>query len=376
MSNFYEILGVTKSASEEDIKKAYRKKAREHHPDRNPGNAEAEKKFKLVQEAYETLSDKQKKSYYDQFGGTRPQGGGFRGGAAPDFDFSQFGGFADIFESFFGGEPGTGSRGGRRKAGPERGMDIEAQIQIKFEEAVFGTSKTLEITKPETCSHCKGEGREPGTSVRKCETCAGQGQVKATRQTILGQISSVQLCPQCLGQGEIPEKVCTKCSGQGRVRETQEITVKIPKGIEDGATIRLKGKGAAGTKGGEHGDLFLHIRVAAHPKFSRDGKNIYSEETLHVLQAVLGDTVQIETIHGKAELKIPAGTQSGTPFTLKTKGAPSLKSDKQGDHIVVLHFKTPEKLSRKEKELYEALAAEGKLNLKGDSGFFGNLFGE
>jgi molecular chaperone DnaJ len=375
MADLYSALGVKKDATDADIKGAYRKKAQEFHPDKNPGDKAAEQKFKDVQEAYEVLSDKQKRSQYDQFGSAGPGGAGFGGGGgfgtggAQGFDPSQFGGFADIFESFFGGNGGGRGQRGPKKPGPTRGADIEAEVQIQFEEAVFGAVKHLEITKPEVCDHCKGAGNEPGTGVKKCDECGGSGQVRKTRQTILGQVSSVHLCPQCRGAGEIPDKKCTKCDGQTRVREKQEVSVKIPKGIEDGTTIRLKEKGAAGVKGGAHGDLFLHIRVLPHQKFSREGRTIYSVEEIHLLQAVLGATLKVDTIHGKEELKIPSGTQSGTEFNLKGKGAPSLRTEKLGDHKVTVSVKVPEKLSKAEKEMYGKLAAEGKIDVK-EGGFW------
>ncbi len=333
--------------------------AQKYHPDKNPGDKGAEEKFKEVQEAYEVLSDKQKRAQYDQFGSVG--GGGGFGSGGQGFDPNQFGSFADIFENFFGG--GGGGRQAK-KPGPTRGEDIEAEVEIKFEEAVFGTTKHLELTKPETCSECKGSGNEPGTKVNSCDQCKGQGQVRSVRQTILGQISSVHVCPQCRGRGEIPEEKCKKCNGQTRVSEKQEVSVKIPKGIEDGITIRLKEKGSAGPLGGPHGDLFLHIGVNAHKKFSREGKTIYSEESIHLLEAVLGATVKVETIHGKEELKIPTGTQSGTVFTLKGKGAPSLRSEKLGDHKLTIHVETPQKLSKKEKELYLELAKEKGIDVK------------
>lgn len=364
MSDFYAILGVNKDASEAEIKKAYRKKAQEFHPDKNPGSKEAEKQFKSVQEAYEVLSDKQKRAQYDRFG----TAGGPFGGGAQGFDPNQFGGFADIFESFFGGGFGGGGKK-PKKAGPVRGGDIETEITISFEEAVFGSVKHLELTKPEVCSHCSGSGDEPGTEIRKCADCGGQGQIRSTRQTILGQISSVHACPHCRGRGEVPDQKCSQCGGQTRISEKQEVSVKIPQGIEDGTTIRLKGKGSAGLKGGPHGDLFLHVRVTPHKSFSREGKAIYSTKNIHLLEAVLGATVKVDTIHGKVDLKIPAGTQNGAEFTIKGKGAPSIKSDKLGDHQVTIQVDIPKKLSKKERELFEQLAAEGKIDVK--SGGFG-----
>lgn len=374
MTDFYSVLGVEKNATESDIKRAYRKKAHEYHPDKNPGDKASEAKFKEVQEAYDVLSNPQKRSQYDQYGSVGGSGGfpggGFGGGGA-GFDPNQFGGFADIFESFFG--EGFGGGGGRKgkKAGPTRGKDIETELHIKFEEAVFGTTKHLEITKPEVCDHCEGKGNEPGSTIKTCSECNGQGQVRSTRQTILGAISSVHVCPHCQGRGEVPDKMCTKCNGQTRIRKSVEVDVNIPKGIEDGTTIRLKGKGSAGALGGEYGDLFLHISVAEHPKFSREGKTIYSAETIPLVQAVLGATIKVDTIHGKESLKVPAGTQDGTVLTIKGKGSPSLKSDALGDHKVTLHLKVPEKLTKKEKELYEQLAGEAGVEVnKGGFGLF------
>lgn len=359
MTDYYSTLGVSKNATEAEIKRAYRKKAQEHHPDKNPNNKEAERKFKEVQEAYEALSDKQKRAQYDQFGSVGREGYS----RAQGFDPSQFAGFADIFESFFGegfGDFAFNRGAGRsRKKGPERGRDIETEIHLKFEEAVFGTNKYLEISKPEICEHCKGSGNEPGSVSRRCEQCQGRGQVRSTRQTILGAISSVHLCPRCQGLGEVSDQICRKCHGQTRMKATKEIHVQIPKGIEDGTSIRLKGKGAAGALGGEYGDLFLHIRVGSHTRFSRDGKTIFSSETIPLVQAVLGATIKVDTIHGKETLKIPAGTQDGAVFSIKGRGAPSLKSDSLGDHKVTIRVKIPEKLSRAEREYYEKLAAEG-----------------
>lgn len=353
MNDFYTSLGIEKNATESDIKRAYRKKAQEYHPDKNPGNKEAEAKFKEIQQAYDVLSDNQKRAQYDQFGNTN--NGGHSHGNGAGFDPRDFGGFADIFESFFSGDMGGRSA---KKRGPMRGKDVETELHIKFEEAVFGTNKHLEITKPEICEHCEGKGNEPGSAFKTCPQCSGRGQVRSTRQTILGAISSVHPCPQCQGRGEVTDQLCTKCGGQTRIRKSSEVDVNIPKGIEDGTTIRLKGRGSAGTLGGEYGDLFLHITVGEHPKFSRDGKTIFSSETIPLVQAVLGGTIKVDTIHGKESLKVPAGTQDGTVLTIKGKGSPSLKSETLGDHRVSLNLKVPEKLSKKERELYEQLAKE------------------
>lgn len=383
MADYYSTLGLGKDASDTEIKKAYRKKAQEFHPDKNPGDKGAEAKFKEVQQAYEVLSDAQKRAGYDRYGSAGQGGAGFGGGQgygaggaygnAAGFDPSQFGNFSDIFESFFGGGGGfDGSgRGGTRKKGPERGRDIETNISIKFEEAVFGTVKHLEITKPVVCDHCSGKGAEPGTKVLVCAVCQGQGQVRVTRQSLLGSISSVQVCSKCEGRGEIPEKVCIVCKGQTRVKKAEEVEVKVPKGIESGTTMRIKGRGAAGMHGGEYGDLFLNIHVQEHPKFSREGRTIYSEESIPLVQAVLGATVKVDTIHGKVALKVPAGTQGGAEFSLKGKGAPALNSDAMGEHKVRVTVKVPEKLTRKERDLFEQLAGEAGVEVtKGGFGLF------
>ncbi|MFT7184501.1 MAG: molecular chaperone DnaJ [Oceanicoccus sp.] len=372
MANLYSTLGVEKSADDAEIKKAYRKLVQKYHPDKNPGDTTAESKFKEVQEAYEVLSDKQKRGQYDQFGSTGGSNGfpGYGGGSAAGFDSSQFGGFADIFESFFGGGGGGHGRQSPKKAGPMRGGDIETEIEIKFEEAVFGTTKHLEITKPETCTDCKGTGAEPGYQVVKCSDCNGAGQVRTTRQTILGNISSVHACPKCHGRGETPEKTCTGCKGQMRTSQKTEVSVKIPAGIESGSRVRMQGKGSAGIFGGPHGDLYLYVDVAEHPKFSREGHTIYSQEHIHVLQAVLGATMKVDTIHGKEELKVPAGTQNGTTFKIKGKGSTTLRSEKLGDHLITIAVDVPKKLSKKEKKQYQQLADDGGVDIKETGGIF------
>lgn len=347
--------------------------ALKYHPDKNAGDKAAEGRFKEVQEAYEVLSDKQKRQYYDQTGsapGSGPQG--FPGGGGGGFNSDSFGGFADIFENFFGqgGSP-FGQGGQSRKRGPARGGDIEFELEIAFEDAIFGGTKHLEVTKLDTCDPCGGKGNEPGTAISKCGQCQGSGQVRSIRQTILGQISSVHACPQCRGRGEVPEQECKNCHGQTRTKAKTEVSVNIPKGIDDGITIRLKGKGSAGPLGGPHGDLFLKIRVADHPRFNRDGHTLFSAEDIHMLQATLGATIMVETVYGKVELKIPSGTQNGSIFTLKGKGAPTLRSERLGDHKVNIHVSIPQKLSKKEKEQYRSIAEEKGISVK--EGGFGIL---
>jgi len=368
--DLYKILGVERSASDTDIKRTYRKLAQKYHPDVNRDNPEAEQKFKEVSVAYEILSDKKKRAQYDQFGfagfsgGGGPGGGGSSGGFG-NFDPSNFGGsFSDIFETFFGANAGGGARGGARGGGPRRhgpqpGHDIESSLTLTFEEAVFGIEKELEITKADTCPHCTGKGAEPGTSLISCKECQGTGQVRSIRQTILGQ-QTVRTCTKCEGAGQIPEKKCSKCHGQMRTRQKTRITVKIPPGIENGSTIRLRGKGEAGTHNGQHGDLYLHVQIKPHPRFERHGYDIHVNEPIHLLQAVLGDNIQIKTVHGKMKLKIPAGTQNAQVFKVKNYGVPHAQSSAKGDHYVHIQIEIPKKVKRSEKELYEALIKEGK----------------
>lgn len=366
--DLYKILGVERSADETEIKKAYRRLAQKYHPDVNKDNPDAEQKFKEVSLAYEVLSDKQKRAQYDQFGFSAFKGGGgpggFQGGFS-GFDPSGFGGgFADIFETFFGaGMPGGATRN-PRKRGPQPGNDIESSLTLTFEEAVFGAEKELEITKSDTCPHCKGQGAEPGSGMTSCKECQGTGQVRSMRQTILGQVQTVRTCSQCEGAGQIPEKKCSTCHGQMRTRQKSRITVKIPSGIENASTIRLRAKGEAGTHGGQHGDLYLHIQVKSHPKFERRGYDVYSIETLNLLQAVLGDTIHVDTVHGPVKLKIPAGTQNEQVFKVKGYGVPHHQTGDKGEHYVHIKVEIPKKLNRHEKELYENLVQASHEKIK------------
>jgi molecular chaperone DnaJ len=376
--DYYIILGVERGASDMDIKKAYRRLAQKYHPDKNKGDKDAESKFKEANQAYETLSDKQKRSFYDQFGTTQGAGGGGSSGfdgfsqggfSSQGFDFSNFGGgFADIFETFFGG--GGGGRSGSKKRGPVRGEDIEAKIKIKFEESVTGTERDLEITKADTCNNCHGTGAEPGSKIITCASCGGTGQIREIRQTLLGQMATSRTCDNCRGEGRIPERKCSVCHGTTRVRKTDRVKVKIPAGISNESTIRLSGKGEAGVNGGQYGDLYLHITVEPSRDFVRSGNDIHSEQKIHLIQGVLGDDIKIKTIYGEVVLKVPAGTQSGKIFKLKDYGMPKLNSDLKGDHYLKIILETPAKLSRKEKELYAQLAKESGLFLKADKKFW------
>jgi molecular chaperone DnaJ len=370
--DLYSILGVERSASDAELKKAYRKLAQKYHPDVNKDNEEAEKKFKEINMAYEILSDKQKRAQYDQFGSTGGPGGGGFGGGFGGFDPSQFSGdsgFADIFETFFGGaHPGGGRSRGPR--GPQTGGDIETTLSLSLEESAFGTDKTLEINKADACPHCDGKGAEPGSSIVDCVDCQGTGQVRSVRQTILGNMQTVRTCSRCHGEGQVPEKPCTTCHGTMRTRQRQNLTVKIPAGVENGATIRLKGKGEAGIRGGGYGDLYLHIRVTPHKSFLRKGYDIHSEIELHVLQAILGDKINVETLHGPISLKIPSGTQNGHTFKLKQKGVQHMRGSGQGDHYVTVKVMIPTKLSKEEKVLYDQLTTASGLDLDPDQGLF------
>lgn len=369
--DLYTILGVGKNANEADIKRAYRKLAQKYHPDVNKDHPESADRFKEVNFAYEILSDRQKRQQYDQFGFTGQGGaGGFSGGAG--FDASDFsGGFADIFETFFGGSSASRSRSERQ--GPRPGNAIETVLKLTFEEAVFGTEKMLEIIKADTCKRCQGKGNEPGSKTVSCPTCQGTGQIRSVRQTLLGNIQTMHPCSNCDGIGQIPEKKCIECHGQMRTRQKTTVTVKIPAGIESGATIRLREKGEAGLNGGRYGDLYLHIQVAPHRQFQRQGYDIHSAHTIHLLQAVLGDEIEVETVHGKVTLKIPAGTDHGQTFKIKERGVPHMKGTSKGDHLCIIHIEIPKKLSRNEKELYAQLVEEAGLKINPDGGWLGKF---
>lgn len=373
--DLYEVLGVAKGASDSEIKAAYRKLALKWHPDKHKGEKEAETKFKEINVAYEILSDKQKRQQYDTFGSTGGGASGFGGGGGGfgGFDPSGFSGFsggasdfADIFESFFGG---GGGRSGHRKGGPVRGNDIEANITISFEEAAFGCEKDLEITKPDKCKNCKGDGVEPGSSKVSCGACGGAGQIRAVKNTILGQMATTRMCSECDGEGQVPKKKCSVCHGTSRVRTKERVKVKIPAGVDNGSTIRLSEKGEGGVKGGSHGDLYINLYVEPSKRFIRNGYDIHSEATLHVVQAVLGDEITVDTIHGEEKIKIPPGTADGKVFKLSSKGVQKINSSSLGDHLVKVKIDIPNKLSKREKEIYLDLAKESGLDVK-KSGWF------
>jgi molecular chaperone DnaJ len=371
--DYYELLGVAKGANDQEIKRAYRKLAMQHHPDKNKGDKTAESKFKEINQAYETLSDKQKRAAYDQFGEAGAQGfggqGGFGGGqgfGAEGFDFSSFagqGGFSDIFEQFFGGA----GRSQQKKRGPRPGEDIEFRMNLTFEEAAFGVEKELLVTKAVSCDLCQGTGAEPGSKVVTCTTCGGTGEVRQIRQTLFGQMATTAACPQCYGEGRVTEKKCTKCNGATRVRKEEKVKVKIPAGVDNDSTVRLSGKGQSGIYGGAPGDLYVHIVVSASKQFLRNGYDVHSEEHIHFLRAILGAEIEIRTIHGKIGLRIPSGTQSGKVFKLKEYGIEKLRGTGKGDHYVKIIVDIPTRINRKERELYNQLAKETGIGNGGDN---------
>lgn len=341
--DYYEVLGVSKSASKDEIKKAYRKLSKQYHPDINKAEDAAEK-FKEVKEAYEVLSDDQKRSHYDQFGHTDPnQGfGGFGGGG----DFGGGFGFEDIFSSIFGG-------GGRRRDpnAPRQGADLQYTMTLKFEDAVFGKETDLEIPREETCDTCDGSGAKPGTKASTCSHCNGSGQLNVEQNTPFGRIVNRRVCNHCNGTGKsIPHK-CSTCSGTGKVKKRKKIHVKIPAGVDDGQQLRVAGQGEPGVNGGPPGDLYVVFQVRGHEFFERDGDDIYCEMPLTFAQAALGDEVEVPTLHGKVKLKIPAGTQTGTKFRLRGKGVQNVRGYGQGDQHIQIRVITPTKLTEKQKQL-------------------------
>lgn len=375
--DYYNILGVDKGATTDEIKKAYRKQALEHHPDRG-GDAE---KFKTATEAYEVLSDPQKKAQYDQFGsvgGNGGFGGGNGGGGFGGFqgDFSDLG---DIFESFFGGSGGGGFGFGgqqqRTPTGPRRGRDIKTGIQLDFLEACFGVEKKVEYNNLEHCTTCEGKGHPKDANIKTCDTCGGTGEVHVIQRSMLGNVRTVTTCNTCNGEGKIPDKKCESCEGAGTIRVRQKHNIKIPAGVDNGTVIKVSERGEAGYKGGPSGDLYAHIEVAEHKKFIREGYSIRTTQKIHVLQAILGDKIEVETIHGKKKVKIPQGITSGQVIKLEHQGVPKLNSSEKGNHLLTVEIDVPKKLSKKERDLYEELAGMANIKRDGESSSKGGLFG-
>jgi molecular chaperone DnaJ len=374
MNDPYDTLGVGKDATDDQIKKAYRKLSKQHHPDLNKDKPDAAEKFKEINTAYEVLSDKQKRAQYDQFGSASFGGGG--GAGFGGFDFNGFqgggaGGFADIFESFFGGAQAGG--GSRKRS--YRGQDLEVRLSIDFTDAIFGSDKVINLSKDISCDPCEGKGVEKGSKMLDCDTCKGVGQVTAVKNTMLGQIQTRAVCPKCQGDGQVPEKACGNCHGNGSLRSQEDITVRIPAGVSDGTTLRLTGKGGAGMRGHGAGDLYVQINVKPSPEFERRGDNIHTTQKVHVLQAILGDEIEVQTVHGPVRMKIEPGTQSGQTLRIKGKGSPRLNASVTGDHMLTVEVEIPKKLMGSEKEHYEELAKLAKLSTKSkDKSFFSKLF--
>lgn len=351
--DFYKVLGVEKNASQDDVKKAFRDLAHKHHPDKAGGDAT---KFKEINEAYQVLGNAEKRKQYDQFGsgafdgsggfGGNPFGGGFGGFGQGGFENINvdMGDLGDIFGSMFGF--GGGRAGGRREA---QGADIEIDLELTFEEAAFGTEKEISLRKHVRCERCAGGGVEPGSKMTSCKTCNGQGQVRTAQRTMFGMMQSVRECADCQGRGQVPEKACTTCKGSGVVREERIMRVKIPAGVSEGGVLKIAGEGEAGPHGARAGALYIELHVKPHKEFEREGNMVLSERIIGFTQAALGDDIKVNTIHGEVDLKIPAGTQSGTEFKLRGKGI-------QGaDHIVTIVVEVPTKLSREERKLIEEL---------------------
>ena len=356
--DFYEVLGVSKTATDEELKKAYRKLAKKYHPDMNPGDKEAEAKFKEVNEAYEVLSDKDKRAKYDQFGhaGVDPNfgAGGYGGGG---FDMGDID-LGDLFGSFFGGGFGGGGFGGQQRAStPQRGESLRANLTVSFEEAAFGCKKEIELSRTEECQDCHGSGCQPGTTAEVCPDCRGAGVVRIQRGGGAFTFATTATCPKCSGTGKLIHSPCKSCGGAGAVRRQRKITVNIPAGIDNGQAVSLRGQGGAGKNGGPAGDLLISVTVRPHPQFQRDGTSIYLEQTVSFVQAALGAELEIPTIDGKVKWTLPEGTQSGTTFRLRGKGIPELRGRGRGDQYVTVKVQVPTSLNGEQREALRAFAA-------------------
>lgn len=367
--DYYSILGVEQGASQDEIKRAYRRLARKHHPDANKDDPGAADKFKEISEAYRVLSDPEKRARYDQFGDAAGPGGFDFGGQAGFGDFSSA--FDDLFDAFFGG----GFRRGRtRGPRPQAGADLRTDLSISFHEAAFGVEKEIEVPREETCPTCGGDGAEPGTSPRTCPDCQGTGEIRTGRPTPFGSFYSVSPCGRCAGTGRIIENLCPECRGRGRVRRSRRISVRIPAGVEDGTSIRLAGQGEPGQHGGPTGDLYVVLRVKPHPGLTRRGSDVVSTVRISYVQAALGTTIEVETLDGTEEVTVPPGTQPGGELVLKNRGIPHLRGYGRGDHRIQVEVSVPARLSARERELLQELAkVRGETVGKGEKGFLGKV---
>jgi molecular chaperone DnaJ len=364
-TDYYEMLGVSPSATEDEIKKAYRRLARQYHPDANPGDEQAEARFKEISVAYETLRDPERRRRYDMFG---PDAGAGAGG----FDSSQFG-LNDLFDAFFGGDVFGGGRG--RGTGPAPGPDVEAVMQLSLRDVVFGAKHTIDLRMPVACEACDASGCAPGTHPERCTMCNGSGEVRQVRRSLLGQLVTASPCPQCTGSGTVIPSPCPTCRGEGRVGGSRQLEIDVPPGIDDGQRLRLAGRGAAAPRGGPPGDLYVSVRVEPNPDFERRGDDLHRAVHVAMTQAALGTHVELETLDGPEDLVVPPGTQHGRRFVLKGHGVPSLRTGRRGDHVVEVAVDVPTKLSAEEADLLTQLAA-----LRGeqvapakDQGFFSRI---
>ena len=343
--DYYEVLGVSKTASDDELKKAYRTLAKKYHPDLNGGDKECEEKFKEVNEAYEVLSDPQKRARYDQFGHEDPRTGG--AGGYGDFTGGFGGGFDDIFSAFFGG----GFGGAQRARGPERGNDLRYDLTITFEEAAFGCEKEITVTREENCEDCGGTGAKKGTSPTTCPTCKGTGQVQNFINTPIGRVSNVRVCDACHGSGKIIKDPCPKCNGRGRVRRNRKISIKIPAGIDNGMQIPLRRQGEPGLRGGENGDLYIFVTVRPHKLFTRENYDLYCDVTVSFTQAALGGEIDVPTLNGMTKYNLPEGTQPGAVVRLRGQGIQNLRGAGKGDLYIKINVEIPRRLTEKQKEL-------------------------
>jgi molecular chaperone DnaJ len=365
--DYYEILGISRSATDEEIKKSFRRLAKQYHPDANKEQG-AEARFIEINEAYEVLSDQQKRTAYDRYGHAGVGNGA--GGAG----FNDFGGFSnlnDLFETFF-----AGTAGGQRRSGTQRGADLRYELTITFEEAVFGCQKEIELPRWETCTTCRGNGAQPGTSTSRCSACQGTGEIRRVQQSIFGQFVNVTMCERCRGEGRVITTPCEKCRGQGRVRNNRRVVVNIPAGVDDGINVRVTGEGEVSARGGTPGNLYVILSVKPHPFFKRQGNDIIYELPISFTQAALGDEVEVPTVDNKATtLKIPGGTQSGRSFRLKSMGVPVVHSSARGDQHVIVKVVTPTNLTVEQRHLLEEFARLEKEQSEQDGkNIFRNLF--